>query len=224
MRSVIKFLLNRTSQLVALPFAVTCWLEQGLKKESEVVFFFWTNVFAILPGLPGVFLRRGFYSLTLQQCGLNCHIGFGSMFCHRKSIVEEYVYIGNYCTIGSAFLGQHCLIGSRVSLLSGNSQHVHDDETGEWGAFSQANIKQISIGRHAWIGEAAVIMADVGQGSQIAAGAVITANTKDYVVLAGNPARFVRKLTVHAQNINTPDQMEMVAHNIDENNEPLNHL
>lgn len=205
MRNLLKQLLNRASQFLALPFAITCWLENSLRKDSEVIFVFWTNVFALLPGLPGVFLRRGFYSLTLQSCALNCHIGFGSMFCHRKSVVEEYVYIGNYCTIGSAFLGQHSLIGSRVSLLSGSSQHLHNDETGEWGAFSQANIKQINIGEHAWLGEAAVIMADVGKGSQIAAGAVITTDTRDYVVLAGNPARFVRNLTVNAIEADKPD-------------------
>ncbi|MDP5032081.1 acyltransferase [Paraglaciecola sp.] len=194
MRNILKVCLNKLAQLCALPAAATCWLETLLRRESELIFTFWTNVFAILPGLPGVFLRRGFYSLTLSQCSMDCYIGFGTMFCHRDSIVEPNVYLGNYCTVGSAFLGRNSLIGSRSSLLSGSQQHIHNDLTGEWEAFTAANIKRIHIGANVWIGEAAIIMANIGEGCQIAAGAVIANDTKDYVVLAGNPARFIKKL------------------------------
>lgn len=194
MRRLIKTTLNLISQLVTLPFAAMCWLETGLSPHSEVIFGFWTNVFALLPGLPGVFLRRGFYSLTLNKCSMNSHIGFGTMFCHRDSIVEDNVYLGNYCTIGSAHLGKNSLIGSRSSLLSGSQQHKHNDETGEWEAFSSNNIRQIKVGANVWIGEAAIIMANIGEGCQIAAGAVIASDTKSFIVLAGNPARFVKSL------------------------------
>lgn len=194
MRYLIKQIINRLSQLIALPFVFTCWLESLVSKNVEVIFVFWTNIFALLPGLPGVFLRRGFYSMTLQKCSLDSHIGFGSLFSHRNSIIEDNVYIGNYCTIGSAHIGESSLIGSRSSLLSGSNQHVHNDETGTWGAFSTDNIQQIKIGKNVWLGEGAIVMANIGVGCQIAAGAVISSDTKDYVLLAGNPARFVKRL------------------------------
>jgi acetyltransferase-like isoleucine patch superfamily enzyme len=187
-------MINKLSQLIALPFVMTCWLESLLSKQVEVIFVFWTNIFAFLPGLPGVFLRRGFYSLTLHQCSLDSHIGFGSLFSHRNSVIEDNVYIGNYCLIGSAHIGENSLIGSRSSLLSGNGQHIHNDETGTWGAFSTDNIKQIQIGKNVWLGEAAIVMADIGEGCQIAAGTVISTDTKSYVMLAGNPARFIKRL------------------------------
>ena len=198
MRHLIKLVINRLSQLVALPFVLTCWLESSLSKQVEVIFVFWTNIFALLPGLPGVFLRRGFYSLTLQRCSLESHIGFGTLFCHRNSIIEDNVYIGNYCSIGSAYIGENSLIGSRSSLLSGSGQHIHNDETGTWGAFSTDNIKQIHIGKNVWLGEAAIVMANIGDGCQIAAGTVISSDTKDYVMLAGNPARFIKRLPLPA--------------------------
>jgi virginiamycin A acetyltransferase len=194
MRHLIKLMINKLSQLIALPFVMTCWLESLLSKQVEVIFVFWTNIFAFLPGLPGVFLRRGFYSLTLQQCSLDSHIGFGTLFSHRNSVIEDNVYIGNYCLIGSAHIGENSLIGSRSSLLSGNGQHIHNDETGTWGAFSTDNIKQIQIGKNVWLGEAAIVMADIGEGCQIAAGTVISTDTKSYVMLAGNPARFIKRL------------------------------
>jgi virginiamycin A acetyltransferase len=194
MRHLIKLMINKLSQLIALPFVMTCWLESLLSKQVEVIFVFWTNIFAFLPGLPGVFLRRGFYSLTLQQCSLDSHIGFGTLFSHRNSAIEDNVYIGNYCLIGSAHIGENSLIGSRSSLLSGNGQHIHNDETGTWGAFSTDNIKQIQIGKNVWLGEAAIVMADIGEGCQIAAGTVISTDTNSYVMLAGNPARFIKRL------------------------------
>ena len=198
MRHLIKLIINRLSQLIALPFVLTCWLESLLSKQVEVIFVFWTNFFAILPGLPGVFLRRGFYSLTLHRCSLDSHIGFGTLFSHRNSVIEDNVYIGNYCSIGSAHIGENSLIGSRSSLLSGGGQHIHNDETGTWGAFSTDNIKQIQIGKNVWLGESAVVMANIGDGCQIAAGSVISSDTKDYVMLAGNPARFIKRLPLPA--------------------------
>ena len=194
MRHLIKFILNKLSQLLSLPFAATSWLESLLSKESEVIFTFWSNLFALVPGLPGVFLRRGYYSLTLHKCSMNCHIGFGSMFTHRSSTVEDNVYLGNYCSIGSSKLGKNSLIGSRTSLLSGSQQHKHNDDTGEWEAFTPDNIRQVTVGANVWVGEGAIIMANIGTGCQIAAGAVITNDTKSYIVMAGNPARFVKKL------------------------------
>jgi acetyltransferase-like isoleucine patch superfamily enzyme len=192
MRDFSKYTLNLLAQLFALPFAFTCWLEKNLSSRSESIFSFWTHVFALLPGIPGVFLRRGFYSLTLDRCTLNCHIGFGTIFAHRAVIVEENVYLGIYCTIGAAHLGKHCLIGSHASLLSGSAQHTRDEETGEWLAFSSSDMVQINVAANVWVGEGAIIMADIGQGSLIAAGAVINTNVKENVVMAGNPARFVK--------------------------------
>ena len=182
------------AQLFALPFAITCWLESAFSAKSEIIFTFWAHVFASLPGLPGVFLRRGFYSLVLQKCSTNCHIGFGSFFSHRQSIVEDNVYMGNYCMVGSAHLKQNCLIGSRASLLSGTEQHTRNEKTGSWEAFSKDNQQQITIGANTWIGEGAVIMANTGIGCQIGAGTVLSTPTGDYVVMAGNPARFIKKL------------------------------
>jgi acetyltransferase-like isoleucine patch superfamily enzyme len=192
MRNIVKYGLNRFAQLLALPFALTCWLEKAISPHKESIFSFWSHVFAIFPGLPGVFLRRGFYSLTLDKCSVNCHIGFGTIFAHRCATVEENAYLGLYCTVGAAHLGKHCLIGSHASLLSGNAQHTRDEETGEWLAFSAQGIVQITIAANVWIGEGAIVMADVGRGSLIAAGAVINTNVKDNVVMAGNPARFVK--------------------------------
>ncbi len=194
MKQVIKCILNKLCQIIVLPIAAPCKLEEIiLSKNAETVFHFCTQFIALIPGIPGIFIRRAFYSLTLERCSLHCIIGFGSLFSHRSSTIEEHVYIGNYSMIGSANLGKHCLIGSRVSILSGKALHVLDED-GRWAPFSPERMTMVTIGQNVWVGEGAIIMADVGEGSMVGAGAVVTSNIKPNIIVAGNPARFVRNL------------------------------
>ena len=107
--------------------------------------------------------------------------------------MEDEVYIGAYSVVGSACLRKGCLIGTRANLLSGSTQHELSDD-GRWTPFDLARSGQIEIGPHAWIGESAVVMADVGAGALVAAGSVVSTAVPPGVVVAGNPARFVRQL------------------------------
>ena len=199
MRQTIKHLLNRLSQLLVLPLVIPCKLEEIIfSKNTELVFHICTHIIALLPGLPGAFLRRAFYSLTLDECSSHCHIGFGSIFSHRSTTVEKHVYIGSYSIIGSAHLGEHCLIGSRVSILSGKALHVLGED-GMWTPYSAERLSQVKLKKNVWVGEGAIIIADVGEGSMVGAGAVVTSNIRSYIIVTGNPARFVKKLDIDEQ-------------------------
>ena len=186
-----KALANLIALGLALPLALTCWLEERLRRGSEDVFRFWNNALAVLPGGPGVYVRRAFYHLTLTKCSLNCWIGFGALFSHRTAEVADEVYIGPYAVIGSARLETGCLIGTRASLLSGLAQHERRPD-GRWAPAGTMGFQQITVGSHAWVGEAAVVMADVGAGALVGAGSVVSSPVPPGVVVAGNPARFVR--------------------------------
>jgi virginiamycin A acetyltransferase len=179
--------------MLVLVFAVTCWVEKVLSPKSESVFNLWAHSFAILPGFPGGFLRRAFYSLSLENCSLNIHVGFGSIFTHRSAVVEDHVSIGSYAIIGSAQIGRRCEIGSRVSITSGKHQHVKDRE-GRWTPFSPTRLVQVKIGSDVWVGEGAIIMADVGQGSLVGAGSVVASEVNPRSLVGGNPAHLIRML------------------------------
>lgn len=191
--SACKTVLNALALLAALPPALTCWAELWVWPRSEVVYQFWTHIYAILPGLPGLFLRRAFYFLTLRSCALDCYIGYGVIFTHRLARVEVGAYIGPYALIGWARLGAHCLIGSRASLLSGGMTHRMQGD-GKWSPFDPADLQPIDIGTHVWIGEGAIVMAPVGAGAMVAAGSVVSNEVPEGVMVGGNPARFVRHL------------------------------
>jgi virginiamycin A acetyltransferase len=192
-RSFLKGVANAVALVLAFPCAFTCWCEATVLSGGEEIFGFWTNVMALLPGLPGMYVRRAFYHMVLQSCSLECHIGFGAQFTHRAVRVEEGVYIGPYSLIGSSWLRKGCLIGSRVSLLSGPLLHERDED-GHWKPADFSKLRQVEIGESVWIGEGAVVMVNVGAGSMVGSGAVVSTRVRPNVVVAGNPARFVRRL------------------------------
>lgn len=194
MKPAIKSALNLASHIPILPFAIICLLEQRLSpRHSEVIFNMCAQMMAILPGLPGVFLRRAFYVWTLESCSPHCHIGFGTIFSHRNVRIEQHVYIGNYALISCADIGEYTLIGSRTSIINKTALHELDDD-GRWTPFSAEQLSKVSISKNVWVGEGAIIMADIGERSMIGAGAVVTNNIKADILVAGNPARFVKNL------------------------------
>jgi virginiamycin A acetyltransferase len=169
-----------------MPAAALCGF--GRLKSA---FSFFAQAFSLAPGLPGDYLRVAFYRLTLAQCSLSSRISFGTFFAHPDARVSAGVYIGSYCVIGRAHVGEKTQIASGVQILSGSRQHSRDEDgriTGsEHGEFST-----VHIGPDCWIGAAAVIMADVGASSTIGAGSVVTRSIPAGSTAAGVPARVIK--------------------------------
>src|SRR4051794_31518830 len=154
---------NGVALCLVLPCAVTSWLELRLHPGGEGVFAFWTHVLAILPGHPGMYLRRAFYRLALTGGNPTLTMGFGAFFSHREVHVEDCVYVGPFAVIGRARLCTGCLIGTRANILSGSMQHQLGDD-GRWTPSGPSSFRETRIGGHCWIGEGATIMADVADG------------------------------------------------------------
>jgi virginiamycin A acetyltransferase len=190
-RALIKSAVDSVALALVAPAAATAWLERRLSPHREGLFGFWAQVFAIVPGIAGTFLRRAYYRTTLDECEGDFYVGFGSMFTHRGARVEDGVFVGAYALIGCASLRRGCLIGSRASLLSGGALHQMRPD-GTWSPTEPERLQQIEVGEHAWIGEAATVMADIGPRAMVAAGSVVSAAVPERIMVAGNPARFVR--------------------------------
>jgi acetyltransferase-like isoleucine patch superfamily enzyme len=160
----------------------------------ETAYAFLANAYALAPGKLGDYLRIAFYRLTLEACSLESCISFGSFFAHREVRLGAHVYIGSYCILGKTIIGERTQIASGVQILSGKQQHARDASgriTGsEHGAFTA-----VTIGADCWIGAAAVVMADVGEGSTIGAGSVVTRPIPPRSVAVGSPARVVTSTT-----------------------------
>ncbi len=191
MKSTIKYLAKLIIKVLILPFFLSYKIKSLIIGEDRA-FASLSQEFSIVPGLIGEYARREIYRLTLDECSSDCVIGYGTIFPHRDCKIEGGVYIGANCMIGKVDIGRNVLIGSNVDILSGKHQHSIDavdlpirDQKGEF--------RKLKIGEDTWIGNHSVIMDDIGKGCIIGAGSVVTQRIDDYSVVAGNPAKIIKK-------------------------------
>jgi acetyltransferase-like isoleucine patch superfamily enzyme len=175
--------------ILTAPLWLLSWVEKHVSR-SEALFSLGAQLCAVVPGHPGLWIRAAFYRSTLDDCSWRTHVGFGSLFTHRGAQVGEHVSTGAWCVLGHVRLGSGTRLASRVSIPSGKRQHL--DESGALSAGTRFDT--VSIGENCWIGEGAIVLADVGARSIVGAGAVVTRPQPDGVLVSGNPATVVREL------------------------------
>jgi acetyltransferase-like isoleucine patch superfamily enzyme len=184
---VIKILVFCLAVLLVAPLIVLAWIEKWLLR-TEGVFLTAAQLVAPLPGPVGTYLRSAYYFGTLDQCSWQVHVGYGTLFTHRGAHLATRVSTGAYCVIGHARLGAGVRLASRVSIPSGKRQHF--DAAGRLSDVTRFD--EVSIGAGCWVGEGAIIMADVGPGSVVSAGAVVVKSMPERQLIAGNPAQAMR--------------------------------
>ena len=180
MKVVIKRLILGISIVIAVPLILLTKLS-----NSKGIFDAFAVALSLIPGKIGSYIRLGYYEGTLEKISPDVSIGFGSFFSQRSAIVGHHVSIGAYCIIGNVVIKDNVMIASRVSIPSGKRQH------GDALNFEFSTIKydRVTIGNSAWIGEGAIVMADVGDDSIVSAGSVVTRAIPDRCIAVGNPAR-----------------------------------
>ena len=143
---------------------------------------------------------------SFDHCDIDktCNISAGSVLARIK--MDKYSYTGASTFITDAVIGKFCSIGGEVHIGGG----VHPMGTVSTSPvflhgrnFLRKNFADIpytpsetvEIGNDVWIGEAAYIKAGVkvGTGAIIGAHAVVTHDVEPYSVVAGVPAKEIRK-------------------------------
>jgi acetyltransferase-like isoleucine patch superfamily enzyme len=111
--------------------------------------------------------------------------------------VGDNCFIGEFCLIrgqGGVRIGDSVLLAPRVQILA--VDHLFDDPTRP--VIQQGiSAKGIVVEDGAWIGAGAIVLdgVQVGVGAVVGAGAVVTRDVPPRTLVAGVPARLVRKLT-----------------------------
>jgi virginiamycin A acetyltransferase len=186
-----KRMLDALADIAVLPWLLGYRLGIRLMpSRTEVLFQSYSQSLSLQPGMLGMFLRRAFYRRTLTKCARESAIGFGTTLAVTDIEIGTGVSIGNYCNIGQVSIGDDTLIGPNVQILSGKHQHTFDRldvPIRHQGGYRT----RIRIGRDVWIGNHAIVLADVGDQAIIAAGAVVTKLVPPRTMVAGNPGRFV---------------------------------
>jgi virginiamycin A acetyltransferase len=170
------------------PLILFTWV--GSKVGSDQIFRVMAQSLSLIPGQSGIYLRRAYYLFTLDQSSSDFSIDFGSFFSKRDAKIGHNCSIGAFCIIGKVTIGNNVRIASRVSLLSGKYQH------GDAKSFDAVNDQllytRIHIGNNTWIGEGAIIAADLGNNCVAAAGTVVLRNVPDKYMIAGNPMKIMK--------------------------------
>jgi acetyltransferase-like isoleucine patch superfamily enzyme len=146
---------------------------------------------ARIPGLRGRYLRVAFLRLVLERCHDSACVEFGTVFSQCGARLGANVYIGPYCQIGRAHIGDDTLLAAGVHVPSGPETHG----TARLDVpirLQPGNLRVVSIGHDCWVGSAAIVMADVGPQTIVAAGAVVTSALPGRVIAGGVPARVLK--------------------------------
>jgi virginiamycin A acetyltransferase len=150
-----------------------------------------TQALSLLPGIAGQYLRRAFLKLVLERCATSVTVEFGTIFSRADARLDENVYLGPRCHIGSVHIERDVLVAAGVHIPSGPDTHGTEDMSRPIRE-QPGRLRMVRIGQGSWIGSAAVILADVGANSIVAAGAVVTRELPPGVVAGGVPAKVLK--------------------------------
>ena len=156
---------------------------RALESASQLV--------SLLPGITGQYLRRAFLQCALDRCHHSSLVEFGTIFSQAGAILDENVYVGPRCGLGLVHLEKDVLLAAGVQVPSGGKTHYFGDPSRpirEQGG----ERRMVRIGEGAWIGTGVIVLADVGKGTIVAAGSVVTKPLPDHVIAAGVPAKVIR--------------------------------
>jgi acetyltransferase-like isoleucine patch superfamily enzyme len=190
MKKVIKKVIRLIFIIIIFPLVSWYFVLIQLANKDKV-FSSFSQFLSLFPGQIGNYSRAAFYRFTMTQCDLDTMIGFGTLFSQQDTELASGCYIGPQSNIGKCRIEANCLLGSGVHVMSGKEQHNFDDinvpihEQG--GVFTK-----ISIGEDTWVGNGALIMANVGKKCVIAAGSVVVKDIPDYAIAGGNPAKIIK--------------------------------
>lgn len=148
--------------------------------------------------------KRAKVSGTAAFGGYN-RIGANSVFSGR---LGRYSYLGENCRV-NAGIGKFCSIGNGVVTAGGThpTKIWASTHPAFYSAAKQCGMSFVSrelfaeatppavIGNDVWIGTGVLLLGGitVGNGAVIAAGSVVTKDVPPYTIVAGNPAKELRK-------------------------------
>lgn len=179
--------------IVAVIMTAPFWLSVYLRLcRFETV----GQLISLIPGLPGFWIRRAFYYMTLPNAPTDISIGFCSVFLGDKVRIGRESSIGGWCSVNDCVIGSGTLIGSHVDIFSGGHQHGNPDTRltdKKAGLETSISDEPVRIGDNVWIGNGVTIFAGVGNHSIIGAGSIVVKPIPERCVAVGNPAKVIRQ-------------------------------
>ena len=142
-----------------------------------------------------------------SKFGKYTEVGCGSIILNSN--FGDYSYCTRYCDIANTEIKKFSNIASFVRI--GPTDHpmekasLHhflyrsndywDEKKIDEQFFKKRFSRKTIIGHDTWIGHGAIIKPEIviGDGAIVGAGSVVTKNVEDYTIVAGNPAKIIRR-------------------------------
>ena len=165
--------------------------------RKKIVYILYTMLAKWLPvsrRMPAAKKLRCFFAKRiLSRVGENVNIERGAEFTPNVEIgdnsglgVESEIY-------GPVTIGKSVMMGPEVVIYTRNHKHEQGMPFCKQGYEDYASV---TIGNNVWIGRRVMFMpgSSVGSNVVIGAGAVVTGNFGDNVIIGGVPAKVIRKM------------------------------
>lgn len=144
----------------------------------------------------------------------------GPSYISRDIITEKNVYIGPGCVINPKVkIGAYTMLANNVRIIGGDHRY---DIPGTPIIYSGRGVlKPTTIGRDCWIGAYSIIMCgvNIGEGSIIAAGSIVTKDIEPYSIYGGIPAKRIKSRFETEEDIKK--HQEMLTQGLDFNDNML---
>ncbi len=148
-------------------------------------------------------------SAKVQEVSLGAYCEVGARTILLDVAMGDYSYVVNDAQITYTTVGKFCSIAAMTRINPGNhpmhrATQAHftyrasayfPGEGDEAEFFEWRKSHRVHIGHDVWIGHGAIVLPgrSIGTGAVIAAGAIVTKDVPAYTIVAGNPARPIRR-------------------------------
>jgi phosphonate metabolism protein (transferase hexapeptide repeat family) len=148
-------------------------------------------------------------SASVRESKLGTYTEVGARTILLEVAMADYSYVVNDAQITYTTIGKFCSIAAMTRINPGNhpmhrASQAHftyrassyfPGESDDTEFFAWRREHHIHIGHDVWIGHGAVILPgrSIGTGAVVAAGAIVTKDVPAYTIVAGTPARPIKR-------------------------------
>ncbi|TAJ28778.1 chloramphenicol acetyltransferase [Bosea sp. (in: a-proteobacteria)] len=145
----------------------------------------------------------------VSKATLGRYTEIGARTVFAESTLGDYSYVVNDANVIYTTIGKFCSIAAMTRINPGNhpmqrasqshftyrASAYFDDAEDDAAFFDWRRSHAVTIGHDVWIGHGAIVLAgrSIGTGAVVAGGAVVTKDVAPYTIVAGNPARVIRR-------------------------------
>src|ERR1700736_6630313 len=146
---------------------------------------------------------------SVRESKLGKYTEVGARTILLEVSMDDYSYVVNDAQITYTTIGKFCSIAAMTRINPGNhpmhrATQAHftyrasayfPGEADDAEFFEWRRSHRVHIGHDVWIGHGAIVLPgrSIGTGAVVAAGAIVTKDVPAYTIVAGNPARTIKR-------------------------------